>query len=82
MRTITLAAVLALLAGAAATQPSTTFHNERGQITGSSSTSGNVTTFRDRSGRMTGTAERMRDGSVQYRDAMGRLTGSARAPRH
>jgi YD repeat-containing protein len=56
MRTITLAAVLALLAGAAATQPSTTFHNERGQITGSSSTSGNVTTFRDRSGRMTGTA--------------------------
>jgi YD repeat-containing protein len=38
-----------------------TFRNERGQITGSSSTSGNVTTFRDRSGRMTGTAERMRD---------------------
>jgi len=58
-----------------------TYRNERGQITGSSSTSGNVTTFRDRSGRMTGTAERMRDGSVQYRDAMGRLTGSATAPR-
>jgi YD repeat-containing protein len=54
-----------------------TFRNERGQITGSSSTSGNVTTFRDRSGRMTGTAERMRDGSVRYRDAMGRHTGSA-----
>jgi len=30
---------------------------------------------------MTGTAERQRDGSVQYRDAMGRLTGSATAPR-
>jgi len=29
--------------------------------TGTNSTSGNVTTFRDRSGRMTGTAERMRD---------------------
>src|SRR5262249_10900016 len=47
----------------------------------SASTNGNVTTFRDHSGRMTATAERMRDGSVQYRDAMGRLTGSATAPR-
>ena len=72
MRTLTLAAVLALLAVPAVVQHQT-FRNERGQITGSSSTSGNVTTFRDRSGRMTGTAERMRDGSVQYRDA-GRLT--------
>ena len=81
MRTIILAAVLALLAGAAVAQPSTTFYNDRGQITGSSSTSGNVTTFRGRSRRMTGSAERMRDGSVQYRDAMGRLTGSATAPR-
>src|SRR5262249_30520734 len=73
MRPLPLAAVLALLAGAAIAQQQTS-RNERGQITGSSSTSGNVTTFRDRSGRMTGTAERMRDGSVQYRDAMGRLT--------
>jgi hypothetical protein len=31
MRTLTLAAVLALLAGAAVAQPSTTFYNERGQ---------------------------------------------------
>jgi YD repeat-containing protein len=75
------AVVLALLAGAAAAQPANTFFNERGQVTGSSSTSGNVTTFRDRSGRMTGTAERMRDGSVQYRDAMGRRTGSTTVPR-
>ena len=80
MRTITLAAVLALLAGPAVAQQQT-YRNERGQITGTASTSGNVTTFRDRSGRMTGTAERQRDGSVQYRDAMGRLTGSATAPR-
>ena len=63
MRTLTLAAVLALLAGPAVAQQQT-FRNERGQITGSSSTGGNVTTFRDRSGRMTGTAERMRDGGV------------------
>jgi YD repeat-containing protein len=68
---------LALLAGPAAAQQQT-FRNERGQITGSSSTSGNVTTFRDRSGRMTGTAERMRDGSVQYRDAIGRVTTAPR----
>ena len=65
MRTITLAVALALLAGPAVAQQQT-FRNERGQITGSSSTSGNVTTFRDRSGRLTGSAERMRDGSVQY----------------
>jgi hypothetical protein len=80
MRTITLAAVLALLVGPAVAQQQA-YRNERGQITGTASTSGNVTTFRDRSGRMTGTAERQRDGSVQYRDAMGRLTVSATAPR-
>jgi len=80
MRTITLAVALALLPGPAVAQQQT-FRNERGQITGSVSTSGNVTTFRDRSGRMTGTAERQRDGSVQYRDAMGRLAGSATTPR-
>lgn len=81
MRTITLATVLALLAGVAVAQPSTTFYDAQGRISGTASTSGNVTTFRDRSGRMTGTAERQRDGSVQYRDAMGMLTGSATAPR-
>jgi YD repeat-containing protein len=81
MRTITLAAMLALLASAAAAEPTQLFYNDRGQITGTASTSGRVTTFRDRNGRMSGTAERMRDGSVQYRDAMGRLTGSASAPR-
>jgi YD repeat-containing protein len=80
MRTITLAAVLALLAGPAAAQQQT-FRNERGQITDTASTSGSITTYRHAQGRLTGTAERMRDGSVQYRDAMGRLTGSATAPR-
>jgi len=80
MRTITIAAVLALLAGPAVAQQQT-YRNERGQITGTASTSGSITTVRDRSGRMTGTAERQRDGSVQYRDAWGRLTGPATAPR-
>ena len=79
-RTITIATALALLVGPAVAQQQT-FRNERGQITGTSSTSDNVTTFRDRSGRMTGTAERMRDGSMQYRDATGRLTGSANRAR-
>jgi len=52
-RTITIAIALALLVGPAVAQQQT-FRNELGQITGSSSTSGNVTTFRDRSGRITG----------------------------
>ena len=73
--------MLALLAGAAAAESTQLFYNERGQITGSASARGNVTTFRDRTGKMTGTAERQRDGSVQYRDGMGRLTGSATTPR-
>ena len=43
MRAIALAAVLALLVGPAVAQQQQTFRNERGQITGSASTSGNVT---------------------------------------
>jgi YD repeat-containing protein len=52
-----------------------------GRITGSASTSGNVTTYCDAQGRLTGTAERQRDGSVQYRRRVGRATGSATATR-
>ena len=81
VRTLAIAVALALLAGSAVAQPSTTFRDAQGRISGTASTSGNVTTYRDAQGRMTGTAERQRDGSVQYRDAMGRLTGSATAPR-
>jgi hypothetical protein len=78
---ITTAAVLALLTAPALAQPSQLFHDQRGQITGSASTSDNVTTYRDRMGRRIGTAERMHDGSIQFRDGHGRLTGSATAPR-
>jgi YD repeat-containing protein len=60
---------------------STTIYNERGQIAGTAQTSGNVTTYRDAAGRMTGSAERLPDGRVQFRDAQGRLTGTATAPR-
>jgi YD repeat-containing protein len=55
---ITIAAVLALLAGAAGAESSTLFYNERGQITGSASTSGNTTTFRDQAGRVPETGTR------------------------
>ena len=62
-------------------ESSTLFYNERGQITGSASSSGNTTTFRDRQGRMSGTATRDANGTVTYRDGSGRMTGSATAPR-
>ncbi|HEY6993110.1 MAG TPA: hypothetical protein VH397_05310 [Xanthobacteraceae bacterium] len=52
-----------------------------GRLTGTASTSGSTTTYRDRMGRITGTAERRPDRSIQYRDSKGRLTGSASAPR-
>jgi len=81
MRTITLAAVLALLAGPAVAQPSTIFYDAQGRIRGTASTSGNVTTFRDRSDKMTGTAERQRNGTTLFRDGQSKLTGSATAPR-
>ena len=81
MRRITLTVVPALLAGATAAEPTQLFYNESGQITGAASTNGSITTYRDAQGRLIGTAERQRDGSVQNRDAMGRLTASATAPR-
>jgi hypothetical protein len=40
-----------------------------------------VSTFRDRAGKMTGTAERQSNGTTIFRDGQGRLTGSATAPR-
>jgi len=36
---------------------------------------------RDRTGKMTGTAERQRDGTTLFRDGQGKLTGSATASR-
>src|SRR5262249_42694360 len=51
MRAITLAAVLALLMGPTVAQQQT-YRNERGQITGTASTSGSITTYRDAQGRL------------------------------
>jgi YD repeat-containing protein len=56
---------------------SRTFYDAQGRISGTASTSGNVTTFRDGMGRLTGTAERMPDGRMEFRDSTGRLTGSS-----
>ena len=53
-----------------------TFYDASGRMTGTASTSGNVTTFRDAMGRMTGTATRLPDGRTEFRDAQGRLTGT------
>jgi hypothetical protein len=72
---------LLLSAAPALAQTSTTFRDERGQITGTASTSGGVTIYRDRLGRETGTAEHRRDGGIQFRDARGRLIGASTAPR-
>ena len=78
---ITLVAVLILLAVPASAQSTTTYYNKRGQITGSASTSGNVTTFRDRQGRMSGTAERTSNGTTIFRDGQGKMSGTATTPR-
>jgi hypothetical protein len=78
MRKIIGAALTALLLSASAVAQTSTFRDQLGRETGSSSTSGGITT---RLGRETGTAERRRDGGIQFRDARGRLTGSATAPR-
>src|SRR5215470_13431023 len=56
MRRITLTVVTALLAGAAAAEPTQLFYNESGQITGAASTNGSITTYRDAMGRLTGSA--------------------------
>ena len=37
-------------------------------------------TYRDASGRMTGTAERTGNGTIQFRDGSGRMTGTAIGP--
>ena len=41
----------------------------------------NQTTYRDASGRITGTATRDSNGTTTFRDAGGRTTGTATAPR-
>jgi hypothetical protein len=41
----------------------------------------NQTTFRDASGRTTGTATRDSNGTTTFRDASGRTTGTASGPR-
>jgi hypothetical protein len=62
-----LALLLAFTVVVAQAQTST-FTNEKGQLTGTSSTSGNVTTYRDRMGRRIGTAEKLSNGAAIFRD--------------
>jgi hypothetical protein len=74
--------VLAVAPFAASAQPSTTFRDSMGRITGTATTNSNgTTTFRDGSGRTTGTASTDSNGTTSYRDASGRITGTASGPR-
>jgi hypothetical protein len=78
--TILIAPVVALLLASpaiAADDSNRTFYDAMGRMSGTASTSGNVTTFRDAMGRMTGTATRLPDGRTEFRDARGRLTGTS-----
>jgi YD repeat-containing protein len=74
--------VALMFATAASAQPSTTFRDASGRITGTVSTDSNGTkTFRDGAGRMTGTATIDSNGMTTFRDAGGRMTGTASKPR-
>jgi YD repeat-containing protein len=77
MRTLIASTLLAVLLAGPALAQKTTIINDRGQLTGTASTSGNTTTYRDWAGREIGSAQRQPDGRVQYRDRMGRELGTA-----
>src|SRR5262249_62076155 len=79
MRRITLTVVPALLAGAAAAEPTQVFFKESGQITRAASTQGSITTHPHAPGRTHGTAARQRRGPGAKRGASGRLTRPAPA---
>ena len=75
------AAIVILMIATAYAEPSATYRDASGRMTGTSSTNANgTTTFRDDSGRMTGTAERTGNGTIQFRDGSGRMTGTAIGP--
>jgi hypothetical protein len=77
-RTITIIAVLALLASPALAQQSTSraYYDRNGSFAGSSTTHGNQTTFTDRAGKFEGTSIRNSDGTTSHYDRAGRFIGS------
>ena len=76
------ALVFLMFATTASAQPSTTFRDANGRITGTVTTDSNGTkTFRDGTGRTTGTATIDANGMTTFRDGSGRTTGTASTPR-
>jgi hypothetical protein len=71
---------LVLVAGDRATaQPQTrTFYNDRGQITGTATTRGNVTVFSNQKGQQTGRAERRGDATTNFYNNRGQMIGTSR----
>jgi YD repeat-containing protein len=82
MKILTIIALVLATTMAASAQPSTTFRDANGRITGTVTTDSNGTkTFRDGTGRTTGTATIDANGMTTFRDASGRITGTASGPR-
>jgi YD repeat-containing protein len=82
MKTLYIAVLTLAMTTVASAQPSTTFRDASGRLTGTVTTDSNGTrTFRDGSGRTTGTATRDSNGTTTFRDASGRTTGTASTPR-
>jgi hypothetical protein len=59
----------------------TTYYGADGRRTGTASTSGNMTTYRDSFGRNVGTGTTDSAGTTTFRDGSGRTTGTRTAPR-
>ena len=79
MRTLLILVVLALPAGAAAAEFTTTrsFYDSHGSFAGQSFTRGNSTSFSDGQGRFSGSAIRNSNGTTSFYDGRGRFTGSS-----
>jgi hypothetical protein len=74
--------MLAAVAAPAAAQNQRTFYNEKGQTTGTATTSGNTTTFRNERGQTTGTATTDSGGTTTFRNSLGQTTGRATGRRN
>jgi hypothetical protein len=77
---LTTAAVL-LLCALPAHSEDTIYYGADGRRSGTASTSGDQTTYRNSAGRTVGTGTIDSGGTTTFRDSSGRTTGTATAPR-
>jgi hypothetical protein len=70
--------LVSVLAKAAHSEPSTTYRNAQGQITGYGQTRGNTTVFTNEKGQQVGTSVRSRNGTTTFYNANGQQVGTAR----